>query len=253
MVVKCEELIYTPINAISFRVSGGIKSLKAVLENNVIQSLNDKDGPLLALGSTVEIKKKKYKVNLIQKTVLPVNSYYTISIAKRTKSSTFLMPMLGGHRDLYFWNTLFVNCFITREDDTDCIAVLYKWSSDLLYIKFEKALTKFKNFRRRYDPTPNYVMFVFEVPKKHVRNYKKFINGKYSQFSKSYKFELLEFHDKDIHDELGQVLFKGDKRRKALEKKLGTELPENSEVLSIIDVEQETYNSEIYKFKKSLI
>ena len=36
MAVKCEELIYTPINAISFRVSGGIKSLKAVLENNVI-------------------------------------------------------------------------------------------------------------------------------------------------------------------------------------------------------------------------
>lgn len=67
MAVKCEELIYTPINAISFRVSGEIKSLKAVLENNVIQSLNDKDGPLLALGSTVEIKKKKYKVNIIQK------------------------------------------------------------------------------------------------------------------------------------------------------------------------------------------
>ena len=133
--MKCEELIYTPINAISFRVSGEIKSLKAVLENNVIQSLNDKEGPLLVLGSTVEIKKKKYKVNIIQKTLLPVNSYYTISIAKRTKSSTFLMPMLGGHRELYFWNTLFVNCFIATEDDTDCIAVLYKWSSDLLNLK----------------------------------------------------------------------------------------------------------------------
>ena len=96
-------------------------------------------------------------------------------------------------------------------------------------------------------------MFVFEVPRKHVRNYKKFLNGKYSHFSKSYKFDLLEFHNKDIHDDLGQVLFRGDKRRKALEKKLGTELPENSEVLSIIDIEQETYDSEIYKFKKLLI
>ena len=253
MVVKCEELIYTPINAISFRVSGGIKSLTAVKKDNIIQSLNDKDGPLLSLGLTVEIKKKKYKVNIIQKTLLPSNSYYTISIAKRTKASTFLMPMLGGHRDLYFWNTLFVNCFIATEDDTDCIAILYRWSSDPLYIKFEKALTKFRNFKRRYDPTPNYVMFVFDIPKKHMRNYKKFINGGYSQFSKSYKSDLLDFHDKDIHDELGQVLFRGDRRRRALEKKLGTELPENSEVLSIIDIKQETYDSEVYKFKKSLI
>ena len=162
------------------------------------------------------------------------------------------MPMLPGQKELYFWNSLFVNAFIKTPEDNDCIALLYRWSSDPKYLKFEKALSQFKNFRRRYDPSPNYVMFVFDIPKRHIRNYKKFIEGKYSRFSKAYKVDILEFHDADIKDEIGQILFLNSKRRKALEKRLGVYLPETSELLSIIDIEKETYSPEIYKFKKLL-
>ena len=93
-------------------------------------------------------------------------------------------------------------------------------------------------------------MFVFNIPKRHVRNYKKFINGKYSKLSQSYKFAILEFHDKDLDDTLGQVLFKAERRKRTLERKLGAALPEDSELLSIIDTKKETYNPEIYNFKK---
>ena len=48
-----------------------------------------------------------------------------------------------------------------------------------------------------------------------------------------------------------QVLFKSPARRLVLDKLLGTKLPENSELLSIID-EKETYNPDIYKPKKLL-
>ena len=113
MAVKCKELIYTPINALSFRISGGTHLLTPNKENNIIKSLDSPDGTIFPLGTTVEIKKRKYKVNIIRETVINKTKYYTISIAKRTKSSTFIMPMLGGHKDLYFWNRLFVNCFIT--------------------------------------------------------------------------------------------------------------------------------------------
>ena len=95
-------------------------------------------------------------------------------------------------------------------------------------------------------------MFVFDIPKRHIRNYKKFIEGKYSRFSKAYKVDILEFHDADIKDEIGQILFLNSKRRKALEKRLGVYLPETSELLSIIDTGKETYSPEIYKFKKLL-
>tara|TARA_R110000765_G_scaffold355225_1_gene445408 strand:- start:338 stop:1096 length:759 start_codon:yes stop_codon:yes gene_type:complete len=250
MAVKCKDLVYTQINALSFKISGATHLLTPNKKDGIIQSLEGPDGLMFPLGLTLEIKKRKYKVNLIKEVLINKVNYYTVSIDKRTKSSTFVMPMLGGHRDLYFWNKLFINCFIATEEDDDCIALLYRWSSDPVYIKFEKALSKFKNFRRRYDPNPDYVMFVFDVPDKHIKNYKNFINGKYSKFSADYKFDVLEFHDKELDNELGQILFKSEKRKKEMEHKLDITLPKNSELLSIIDIEQETYNPEIYKFKK---
>ena len=39
------------------------------------------------------------------------------------------MPMLGGGRKLFFWNKLFLNCFIKIEDDKYCIALLYHFST----------------------------------------------------------------------------------------------------------------------------
>ena len=61
---------------------------------------------------------------------------------------------------------------------------------------------------------------------------------------------LLQFHNKDVDDTIGQVLFKTESRKKSLEAKLDAFLPEDSELLSILDIEDETYNPEIYKFKK---
>lgn len=250
MGVKCDNLVYTPINALSFRVSGDTCALKPNKKDGIITSLEGVDGEMFPLGITVELKRRKYKINLIEEVKIKRKKHYTISIAKRTKSSIFLLPMLGGNRRLYFWNKLFLNCFIATEEDKDCIALLYRWSSAPIFLKFEKALSKFKSFRRRYDPTPNCVMFVFDIPKPQKRNYKKFLRGQYSKLSSNYKIHLLEFHDKDMNDTLGQVLFKTEKRRQSLEAKLDVSLPEDSELLSIINVEDETYNPEIYKFKK---
>ena len=250
MAVKCTELLYTPINALSFRITGGTQLLTSNKENNIITSIDDSEGRLISLGTTVEIKKVKYKVNIIEEIIVNTTKYYKLSIAKKTKASVFITPMLPGNKNLYFWNRLFINCFIQTKEDKNCIALLYKWSSNPLYIKFEKALSKFKNFRRRYDPSPNYVMFVFDVPQRHIKNYKKFIAGKYSEFSKAYKIDILEFHDAGIDDEVGQIIFKSDKRRKEMEKRLGTNLPEDSELLSIINLEDETYDPEIYNLKK---
>ena len=66
MAVKCDNLIYTPIDALSFRISGDTHALTPNIKNKVIQSLETSDGPIFSLGTTVEIKKRKYKVNIIE-------------------------------------------------------------------------------------------------------------------------------------------------------------------------------------------
>jgi hypothetical protein len=253
MVVQCDNLIYTPINALTFRITGNTECLKPVKKNGVIVALEGPNDLNITLGLTVPIKKTKYKINIIEQ-VRNSNSklVYDISIAKRTKATTFVMPMLPGTRKLYFWSTFFVNCFIATPEDKDCIALLFRWSADTRYIKFEKILKEVKYFRRRYDPSPNYVMFVFDIPKGFRREYRAFMLGKYSKFSREYKLDILDFHNADINDEVGQIIFKSDKRRELLEKRLNADLPKESELLSIIDIEAETYNPDIYKLKKLL-
>lgn len=259
MVTQCDNLIYTPVNALTFKITGNTECLKPVYAGDTkkIIALDGPDNILLDLGLTVLVKKLKYKVNIIERIpneVLSITNKveYHISIAKRTKASTFLMPMLPGSKKLYFWNKLFMNCFIATDEDQDCIALLFRWSSDLRFIKFEKLLSTFKMFRRRYDPSPNLVMFIFDIPKGYRRDYRAFRLGKYSKLSREYKIDILDFHDADIQDEVGQILFKSNKRRELLEAKLDAELPEDSELLSILDVKTETYDPKVYKLKKLL-
>ena len=254
MVTKCDNLIYTPVNALMFRITGNTDCLKPIMKNGVITKLEGPEKLSITLGLTIEIKRIKYKINIIEKLGQTFNNNlrYNILMAKRTKSSTFLMPMLPGNKQLYFWNKLFVNCFIGTNEHEGCIEVLYRWSSDLKYIKFEKILSELKFFKRRYDPSPNFVMFVFDIPKGYKREFRAFKMGKYSRFSNEYKLDILDFHNAEIESELGQILFKSKERRRLLEEKLNAVLPEGSELLSIINLEEETFNPDIYKLKKLL-
>jgi len=253
MVVKCKELTYTPVNALTFKITGGTKSITPHKVNNIIQSLESPDGIIQTLGVRADIKGIKYKANIIEEKWRNKILTYEVSCAQRTKSSIFVLPMLGGNRNLYFWNQLFLNCFIATDKDKDCIVLAFRFSSDPLFIKFEKALSTFKYFRKRYDPSPDYVMFVFDIPKQYIKDFDRFINGKYSELSKLYKINILDFHNLEINGEVGQILFKSPRRKKILEKKIGAILNHDSELLSIIDKDkEETFNFETYKFKKIL-
>jgi hypothetical protein len=56
----------------------------------------------------------------------------------------------------------------------------------------------------------------------------------------------MEFHGFNIHGEMAQILFQDEKRRLRLQEELDAEIEPGSELLSIIDVEEETFNPKIY-------
>ena len=100
-----------------------------------------------------------------------------------------------------------------------------------LFYKFEQALKSFGNFKRAYDPSPYFVIFVFSIPKEYRKDMLKFKQGKYSKFSDIYKLKILDFHGLEVDSPVGQVLFRSDKRRFELEQKLGVTLEKDSELL----------------------
>ncbi len=250
MGVKCNDLTYTIVNALTVRVGGGTKTLTAHKVNNVIHSLEGPEGICISLGLTMEIRKVKYKVNIIEERIINGILIYELSVAKRTKSYTYLLPMLGPGKELFMTDKL-VNVFVKTQNHDDCIGLLYRFSSDPLFLKLEKAFKQFSYFRAIEDTDPYHVLFVFDVPKKYRRIYNKFIKGKYSKFPQIYKLHILDFFNLDKHSQVCHILFKTEKRKELLEKILGTSLPEDSELYSIID-ERETYDPSIYKPKKLL-
>lgn len=245
MGVKFKDQVLVVRDPRAFNVIGDTTDIVPIELNSKIVSLplNNFD---ITLGKTVEVSKKPYKVNKIEMENVNGKIIYNVSTARLTKSSLFLLPMLGGTRRLYMWDKLFVNAFINAEQYQDAICLLYRFSGDTIFLKFEQALKQFRTFKDTFDPSPHFVMFVFDVPENYKEQYDLYIAGKYSKFSPTFKSKIMEFHGFNIHGEMAQILFQDEKRRLRLQEELDAEIEPGSELLSIIDIEEETFNPKIY-------
>ena len=245
MKVKHKQLIFTPRSPRSFTVSGATSTIKPIVKNGEIVSLVSKDWSI-HLGMNVPIKRRKYKVNIIKERLVGNTRVYDVSSSILTKSSIFVFPMLGADKTLYMFDQLFVNCFIGDDKHKDSIVLLYRFSGDSTFLKFEEALKKFSTFVESYDPSPEYVVFVFRVPQQHQKDFNKFKLGKYSELSGEYKSQLLDFHKFNVHGELASILYRTESKRLRMQQQLNVKIPVNAELHSIIDINQETFNKNDY-------
>ena len=245
MGVKCEKYFLVERDPRTFTVVGNSSNIIVHEIGGKIISVSLPDMSITR-GDIITVDKKPFKVNDIDRSIVNNDISYAFSTARLTKSSLFLLPMLGGTRRLFMYNKLFVNAFIAAEQHEDCIALLYRFSGDTIFLKFEQALKKFNSFRDTFDPSPYFVIFVFDVPDTYRQQYDLYIDGKYSKFSPEFKSRIMEFHGFNIHGEMAQILFQDEKRRLRLQEELDAEIEPGSELLSIIDVEEETFNPKIY-------
>ena len=244
MRVQIKHPIMTPKNGRSFTIMPGKDGVIPEERDGKIVSL-DMGTHTINEGQVVTVEKKPYKVNHFTKSIVGKKLVYTLTTAYLTKSSMFVMPMMTGNRRLYMFDTLFVNCFIGIKDYENKIVLLYRFSGDTVFLRFEQALQKFPGFVETFDPSPHFVAFVFNVPDKHLDNYVHFLNGRYSEFSPEYKEAVLDFHGFTVDGELGQIMFKSASRRQRMENQLEVAIDEDAELYSIPD-ETEVFNQEIY-------
>ena len=206
-----------------------------------VASVNLTDGRIFKVGQTLILNKMPFKINTIDNET-PLKC--TLRVANRTKASMLVMPMLNGDKRLYMYDKLLLNCFIGENQDT--LVLVYRFSAEAVFLKFESALKSFKNFIKCSDPNEYSVLFEFSIPKKYTQNFKYFLEGKYSKFDPEYKMKILKFHGLDVDSQISEILFKLESRKLALEKKLNVTLGEDVELLSIIDIEKETFKLEDY-------
>jgi len=246
MGVKCKEVKFNPTAPLYFIISGGTLSIIPQYKGSDIVSLAMPDNYFIAVGDTIRIKDDPYKVNIINKIEEKEIISYHLKTAERTKTSIFILPMLSGNRNLFLYDSHLINAFIGVEDIKDHLVLLYRWSEDPLFAKFDLALRKFPTFLKKFDPSPNHSVYIFEIPEKHIKDFILFKEGKYSKLTDDYKLKILDFHNMSADSALAKILFKSHERKEELEKKLDAELPEDSELLSIINLEHEILNLKYY-------
>jgi hypothetical protein len=246
MTVNGTNISFQPLSATSVRVQGNTEDIIPSYFKDELLSLEFPKGKKISIGETIKIKKIPYKINIIDSIIIDDELFYDLKVASPTKSSLFILPMLGGNRTLLFYDSLLVNTFIETNEDEDCIALLYRKSTKKVFKEFCELLLKTKSFKRTYEPTKYHVIFIFNIPYKQKFNYKIFKKGQYSKFKDEYKLKILDFHRWDIDGPMGQILFKSSERKKQLEERLDAILPEGSELYSIMNKKEETFNENYY-------
>jgi hypothetical protein len=249
--------VLTPINGRTIRLTGAVARYnKSIDESGNITELSvDAEEGLISfkLGDIVKPKPQAspYKINHIH----PVYGSdmligYDFSIAMQTKSSIFIAPFLGANRKLFLWDKYFVNAFIGTAEHEDCICLLYRFSGDMMFTKFEAALETFKDFKCKFDPDPYHVMFVFNIPEGATSSFQAFKDSKYSEIGEIMKLKILDYHGFSMDGHTAQILFKSQSLRAKLEDDLGNKLPADAELCSRINLNEEIFDAEYYKVVK---
>ena len=222
---------------------GPKSSIIPLLVGDTIISLNIDNNYTIDMGQTVKYKGNiPYKVNIIKE----VTDGYELIVAHKSKASLFLLPILGSRHDDFYYHTLFCNAYITVEKETNCLALLYRFSGRADFLRFEQRLRQLPSFKKMIDPSPWFTLFVFNIPTEYLEDYQNFCLGKYSELSANLKDKIFKFHQADANSVLGQILYKSTKRRLRMQESLGIEISEDAELLSLPELDQEVYKEEVY-------
>ena len=165
--------------------------------------------------------------------------------SKKTKSTSFILPMLG--KSIYFYNPFLINCFVG--DKRFCrkysnhIFVLLKIEDNNEYKTVEKDLKSLNNFVLSYIPIKNETkMMVFKVPEEYTLDYFRFLRGEYSKFSNRLKEEVMKLNNVNKKSVIYAAFTKAKWLKETWEKELNCKILPYSEVLSIPNLENEIYN-----------
>jgi hypothetical protein len=175
----------------------------------------------------------------------------TIDKIKVNKSKTYLLPLLNEYIGFDYIFSI-KNTFINIDGFIECIGVLYKkdiqsGANEREWDNYFKLLSENSLFKTTIE-LENYCLYIFEFPEQYIDEYKYFKLGQYSKFSNEAKKTIIKFMSSyyqypELMQDIVHILYKNKIRKEKLELELGVKLSDDAELTSIIDEEEETFNS----------
>ncbi len=139
-----------------------------------------------------------------------------------------------------------------REDfKTDTLLLLFKPDNWAEFDMFLEKQESHKNFIEEYDYDKGYVVLAYKIPLILKKDFLKFKDGKYSEFSKGSKQEFNRmipsgiFGGGKVKSLQWEIFEKEQDLKEQLENDLDVQLPEGSEVWSVPNLQNEILNIDL--------
>jgi hypothetical protein len=176
---------------------------------------------------------------------------------KFNKSTSYILPMLGGHISEFMGKngavSQYRNTYIAcedRPDHTEHIFLLYEFSANTSYLMFEERMKLNPFYVDSYEPDYKHTMYIFSVPSEYKKEFESYKAGKYSKFSGDYIIHLMRFHSIGNNHPVVQTLTRAEERYQYWEKELNVKIDREAEVSSPPDMNLETYQESFKEPKK---
>jgi len=180
----------------------------------------------ITLGQTIVVENNNYVINLIKR----VHNYFYCFQEKITKTSQFIMPVLGQNYAYFNFNDNFYNCYISENYRE--LYLVYKFKESSEYLELEEKLINHSNFIEIIDPNPETVVIKMSIPQMFWKDVKLIMKGKYSEISPTLKSKICIFHKFHVNSRTYKVLYRHKGLKEELETELACNIPEEIDLVT---------------------
>lgn len=238
---ECEDVLCEVLNAreISLKFKDPIEF--TTVDGKIIKanSISLEDELTVPIDAEVE---SIYKIESIEKVT---NFTIILKSSSLNKSSKFLLPILHEgiySKEFFLYDTFLENVYLSSfsKEITPDIVLKYRYSESSIFNRFQVAVLKHPFYKDCISDGYSHLLYKFTITDKYKPDYNNFIRGRYSRFSDNLKKNILSFFNYTKNGTMGQILYKGEDRRKQLELQLDVTIDINTELYSIPVFEEET-------------
>jgi hypothetical protein len=213
-----------------------------------IEQLIFSDDVSVILGEAINVEKNKnihkYSVRGI---IRESNTSYKIISTIRNKSSIFILPLIANNKKkpFFFYDSYFYNSYLRMSEydtynDGGYIFLKYRFFDSDHFYAMERDIMALPQYIKTVQPDKDFTIYIFKIPEQFKKDVKLFMLGRYSRVSTTAKARIILFHEVRTTDKIGQILYKDKELRKRIEEDLGCDVPEEIDLLTKPQMEQET-------------
>lgn len=213
-------------------------------KHNKITELKHSSGVSLKINDEIVVNDILYKAEKIKKEITEDSkkSHYKIINYELSKTSQFILPLLGLTYKEVMRDTILCNAYIGYKDRDYgyFLYLLYRCDDEDVFNTLEENLLDLDLNMSTEFSDESFCMLKLELPKRFKKDIKILLQGKYSKISKEAKFCITQYYKANSKSLVHQILYRCNQRKKILEETINDILPENAELYSAFD-EREIY------------